>query len=476
MNVQIRRVGVVAALLVFALLANLTYFIVAEQTELEASPYNVRARQSEFDIHRGQILAGDVVIADSIDAPADSVFRYQRVYANGPLYAQVTGFYSYIYNSSRVENSFNTDLVGKASSQWLQNLIDTISGRTPAGASVVTTISPTLQQAAWDALQGYTGAIVALDPHTGAVKALVSSPSFDPNRLAAIDRNDEVAAWEELTTDPTRPMSDRGTREIYPPGSTFKLVVAATALEQGYTQDTMIDTPASLPYPNSNLSLTNASNCGNEQVTLARAVQLSCNTAFANLGLALGARTIQNQAAKFGFGAPHLYEELGGVASHFPIPVDDAALMRSAIGQDSVTASPLQMAMVASVFVNGGQLAEPYLVEEVRAPDLSVLWRHEVNPKLAVSPATAQAMQEMMVSVVTNGSGTGARIPGVTVGGKSGTAQSDPDNPNYAWFVSFALDPDIVVTVFLERGASSVDLWGGTDAAPLAKKVIEASR
>ena len=476
MNKQIRRVGVVSAVMVFALLANLTYFNIAEENSLEASPYNTRARQAEFDVHRGQILAGDTVIADSVPTPAGSTFSYQRVYSNGPLYAPVTGFYSYMYNSSRIENSQNSYLAGSASSQWWQNLIDTMSGQVPEGASVVTTISPVLQQAAADALKNYTGAIVALDPHTGAVEALVTSPSYDPNQLASLDLGAEQTAWQQLTTDPTGPMEDRGTREIHPPGSTFKMVVASAALEHGYTEQTMVDTPASLPYPGSNQSLTNADDCGNSQVTLAKAFQLSCNTAFANIGVSLGAATIQAQAEKFGFNSPNL-PELGGVASVFPTQLDQAQLMQSSIGQFDVSATPLQMAMVAATFVNGGELAQPYIVQEVRSPDLTVLYQHQTQTTQVVSASTAQAMQDMMVSVVTGGTGTAAQIPGVTVGGKSGTAQSDPANPNYAWFVSYALNPDIVVSVFLQRSQNeTAEMWGGTNAAPLAKQVIEASR
>ena len=476
MNKQIRYVGLISALMVFALLANLTYLALGRESSLEANPYNTRAREAEFDVHRGQILAGDTVIADSVESTDQSVFRYQRVYANGPLYAPVTGFYSYIYGSSRVENSYNSDLAGSSSSQWLQHIIDTMSGRVPQGASVVTTIRPDLQQAAGQALQGYDGAVVALDPHTGAVLALVTSPSYDPSLLASHDLGAVQDSWNQLVADPNNPMTDRGTREVFPPGSTFKMVVASAALERGYTPDTMIDTPATLQYPGSEKYLPNSSNCGDTQVTLARAIQLSCNTSFANLGMALGADAVREQAEKFGFDSPHL-PEVGGVASRFPAQLDQAQLMLSSIGQYDVAATPLQMAMVASVFVNGGQLAEPYLVQEVRAPDLTVLYQHEVDSSEVVKESTAQSMQEMMVAVVANGTGTAARIPGVTVGGKSGTAETDPDSPNYAWFVSFALDPDIVVAVFLQRDEDTpVDLWGGGDAAPVAKEVIQASR
>ena len=476
MNKQIRFVGLISALMVFALLANLTYLNLFREDSLESNPYNTRAREADFDADRGQILAGDTVIADSVDSDDGSMFSYQRVYANGPLYAQVTGFYSYIYGSTRVENSYNDYLVGSSSSQWLQNLIDTVSGRVPQGASVVTTISPALQQAASDALQGYDGAILALDPHTGAIKALVSSPTYDPNLLASHDLGTEQSSWDQLLNDASGPMTDRATREIHPPGSTFKLIVTSAALEAGYTPDTMLDTPDVVTLPGTTSTLSNVANCGGTQLTLARALQLSCNTSFALLGDTLGADKIRAQAQKFGFGSEHL-PELGGAASRFPDKVDEAELMMSSIGQFDVAASPLQMAMVAATFVNAGQMPDPYLVQEVRAPDLTLLYTHQVQTSQPVTMATAQQMKDLMVSVVENGGGSAAKIPGVTVGGKSGTAENDPTNPNYGWFVSFALDPDIVVVVYLERDVNDTnDLWGGSDAAPIAKKVLEATR
>jgi len=476
LNKQIRWVSLWSAMLVLALLTNLTYMNVFQQAGLEANDYNLRAREAEFDVQRGEILAGETVIAKSVEADKSATFRYQRVYTNGPLYAPITGFYAYNYGQTRIENSYNTYLSGTSSAQWWQNLVDMVSGRTPGGASVMTTIDPELQQAAWDALKGYQGAIVAMDPHTGAIKALVTSPSYDPNQIASADLRSAEAAYNKLSKDETGPMSDRGTREIFPPGSTFKLIVSATALEHGYSADTMIDTPDRLKLPGTDSYLPNSAYCGNTQVTLRRALELSCNTSFANLGVKLGADAVRAQAQKFGFGTGHL-DELGGAASHFPDQVDDAQMMLSSIGQFDVAATPLQMAMVASAFVNDGKLAEPYLVQEVRAPDLRLLYSHEVTTTQAVSAETAKGMRDLMISVVNNGGGVKARISGVTVGGKSGTAESDPSSPNYAWFVSFALDPDIVVTVFLQRDmAKPIDLWGGADAAPVARAVLKASR
>ncbi len=476
MNRQIRIVSIIAAVMVFALLGNLTYFTLVQQPTLEEKTTNRRARDAEFGIDRGQILAGDLVIADSVPSTDGSSFDYQRVYANGPLYAPITGYYSYIYGQTRLESSYNDYLSGSDSSQWIDRLVDMASGKTPEGSSVVTSIDPVLQEAAWKALSGYTGAIVALDPATGAVRAMVSTPSFDPASLATHDITAQQDAWTALTSDPANPATDRGTREIYPPGSTFKLVVASAALEAGYTPDSLIDTPARLTLPGSSSTLGNLANCGDSQVTMEFALQNSCNTSFANLGVALGEDAISAQAAKFGFGEPHL-SEVGGVASRFPTGLSEAELMLSSIGQFDTAASALQMAMVAGAIANGGQLAEPYLVDQVISPDLSTLYQHETTTSMALTPDSAQAMRQMMIAVVQSGGSSGANIPGVTMGGKTGTAQTTAGKSPYAWYVGWADDPGIAICVFVQSSnGSNEDLFGSSTAAPIGKQMIQASR
>jgi peptidoglycan glycosyltransferase len=481
MNKQLRRVALVVGLLFFALLINLTYTAVVRQPSLEDNPRNTRAREADFDRQRGQILASATVVADTVPAPEGDEFTWQRVYTDGPLYAQVTGFFSWIYGTSGLEQSQNTLLSGTDSRQAWERLVDLASGRTPAGASITTTIDPVLQQAASDALGDDTGAVVALDPHTGAIKALVSHPSYDPSTLASHDVDAVMTAWESLLADPASPMSDRASREIYPPGSTFKVITAAAALEAGYTPDSLIDTPSELPYPNSNEVLTNSSDCGDSQVTLQYAFTASCNTAFANLGLALGAEELAAMASAFGFGTDPL-DDLGAAASQFPDldpsdPDEAAQLMRAAIGQGDVAASALQMAMVSAAVVNEGTLAQPYLVSEARAPDLSLLRSHQTETSTVMSQASAQTLEQLMIGVVEEGTGTPARIWGVTVGGKTGTAQSDPSRPPYAWFTGFATDPDLVVAVFVENtGGANTEVAGGSTAGPIARAVLQAGR
>jgi peptidoglycan glycosyltransferase len=264
---------------------------------------------------------------------------------------------------------------------------------------------------------------------------------------------------------------------VYPPGSTFKLVVAAAALDAGRTADSTLDAPASLTLPGSTAVLNNAGACGGTEISLAQALRTSCNTAFATLGMELGDDALREQAAKFGFGATQL-PDLAGVASRFPADPDRAQTAMSSIGQFEVAASPLQMAMVAAGIANNGVVMEPYVVGRVRADDLSVLSsRSPRQLSTAMTAANARSLQEMMVGVVEGGTGQRARIPGVRVGGKTGTAHSDKRRAPYAWFVAWADDPSVAVAVFVQdAGVDGSEVSGGRFAAPVAKAVIEALR
>jgi peptidoglycan glycosyltransferase len=460
--------------LFLALLVNVSVVSLWRQSSLSADDRNRRVLDAEFAQNRGAILAGDTQIATT--TPIKDRFKYQRSYPLGSLYATVTGWYAYDFGRSGLESKYSTELAGTASSQTLDRLVDTFTGATPVGATIQTTINPKLQQVAAQQLAGKKGAVVALDPKTGAILAMVSTPTYDPNTLATHDLTAARASWAALNADASKPLSDRGTREIYPPGSTFKLVTAAAALENGMAPDTLIDTPSKLTLPNSSSVLGNEANCGNTQQTMDRALQLSCNTAFANLGATLGAEKIRAQAEKFGFNTTPM-TDLNAAKSQFPTKVDAAQTMLSAIGQYDVAASPLQMAMVAAAIANDGVLKTPYLVSEVRSADLRVLYRHGPDDKQAMSAGSAQALQQMMVNVVQKGTGTKAQVQGVVVGGKTGTAQTDPTKNPYAWFVSFAKDPDIAIAVFIEdANVDRTDIAGGALAGPIAKALIEASR
>jgi peptidoglycan glycosyltransferase len=476
-NKQIRRVALIAMVMFALLLANGTYMMIFRQSSLAAQPQNRRVRDAEFAQNRGAILAaGKTEIAKTV--PAKDRFKYQRVYPEGKLYAPITGFYSYDRASSALESTYNAQLSGTDDALFVRRLIDMATNRTPEGASVQTTIVPKIQKAATDALGNQKGAVVALDPKTGAVLALVTSPTYDPNDIASHDIEAAGKAYGRLASDSQHPLSNRAAREIYPPGSTFKLVTAAAALEDGKTPDSTVKSPDRLKLPNTRVFLPNSSNCGGTEITITQALKVSCNTAFANLGLEVGEDKLREQAQAFGFDQRHL-DDLGGVASQFPDKLNKAQLALSSIGQYDVAASPLQMAMVSAAIANDGVLMDPYIVSNVRSHDLKPIETHEAQVlSKAMTPENAKELQQMMAAVVSEGTGHNAQIPGVEVAGKTGTAQSDPKRKPFAWFTSFAPvdDPKVAVAVIVEDAdIPRNDIAGGRVAAPIAKAVMEAA-
>ncbi len=474
MTRQIRHLATVVAVMFLALLLNASVMGLIREPSLNADERNRRTADLEFAQDRGAILVGDTQIAST--TPVKDRFLFQRSYPQGPLYAQVTGWYAYDYGRSGLEATWGKELAGQASSQTLDRFVDTVTGATPRGATVQTTLNAKMQQVASQQLGSRKGAVVALDPKTGAVLAMVSAPTYDPNTLSSHDLAAAKASWDALNADKNKPLANRAAREIYPPGSTFKLVTAATALENGMAPDALIDSPATLKLPGSSAVLGNQVDCGGAKVTLDQALQTSCNTAFANLAGQLGADKMRAQAQKFGFGQRQL-SDLGGVASRFPEKPDAAQTMMTGIGQYDVAASPLQMAMVTAAIANDGVLKSPYVVSEVRSPDLRVLYRHGPDDTRAMSTENAKLLQQMMVNVVDKGTGSKAQLDGVVVGGKTGTAQSDLSRPPYAWFVAFAKNPDVVVAVFIEEAdIERSDIAGGRLAGPVARAVIQASR
>ena len=477
MNKQIRRVALIAMVMFALLLANGTYMMIFRQSSLAAQPQNRRVRDAEFAQNRGAILAaGKTEIAKTV--PAKDRFKYQRVYPEGKLYAPITGFYSYDRASSALESTYNAQLSGTDDALFVRRLIDMATNRTPEGASVQTTIVPKIQKAATDALGNQKGAVVALDPKTGAVLALVTSPTYDPNDIASHDIEAAGKAYDRLASDSQHPLSNRAAREIYPPGSTFKLVTAAAALEDGKTPDSTVKSPDRLKLPNTRVFLPNSGNCGGTEITITQALKVSCNTAFANLGLEVGEDKLREQAQAFGFDQRHL-DDLGGVASQFPDKLNKAQLALSSIGQYDVAASPLQMAMVSAAIANDGVLMDPYIVSNVRSHDLKSIETHEAQVlSKAMTPENAKELQQMMAAVVSEGTGHNAQIPGVEVAGKTGTAQSDPKRKPFAWFTSFAPvdDPKVAVAVIVEDAdIPRNDIAGGRVAAPIAKAVMEAA-
>lgn len=474
MNKAIRHVAWFLGILMFALLANLTYATVVKFDDYNDEPRNRRTRDAEFQSYRAPILVGDTPIAST--QRTSGSFGYERSYRSGELYAPITGYYSHDFGRTGLEDAYNEQLSGTADSQWLGRLIGQVTSTTPPGDSVQTAINVRMQRAAYDGLAGRPGAAVALNYETGEILALVSTPSYDPNLLSTTNISDQFAAWKSLTEDPSNPMLNRATRELYPPGSTFKLVTAAAALEDGKQPTDQVESPAQLTLPNTQTKLGNDTNCGGEQTTIAHALAVSCNTAFANLALELGDDKLREQAKKFGFGSP-VRSDVNSVASRFPDNPDAAQTAMSGIGQFDVAASPLQMAMVAAAIANDGVLMEPHLATELVKADLTPLREFEPH-KLGtpLSADNAKAMQDMMVDVVRKRTGSNAKIEGLTVGGKTGTAQSAPDRPPYAWFVGFAKEPKVAIAVFVESaGIERSEIGGNRVSAPIFAAMVKAA-
>ena len=472
MNGPIRKVATVSMILFAILLANITFANVTRTAELTENPQNRRVTYSRFAQDRGAILVGATAIATS--SAVKDQFKFQRAYADGPLYAPITGYYSYMYGSTGLEASYGTQLAGSADSQFVDRLVKAAAGQTPRGGTVQTTINAKAQKAAWTGLAGRKGAVVAIDTTTGAIRALVSTPGFDPNQLAAHDLAAAQQTWDQLNADPAKPMLNRATKEIYSPGSTFKLIVAAAALEAAMTPESLVDA-TNYQLPNSNKWINQ--NCGGAQITLERALIVSCNPSFARLGAQLGQDALRSQAEKFGFGEKFL-PEIGSVASRFPADLDEAQTAMSSLGEYEVAATPLQMAMVAATIANNGVVMKPYLVDSVLSSDLSVLAKTQPEQAgVAVSAQTATLLRQMMVKVVQQGTGSRAKISGLEIGGKTGTAVTDYVRLPYTWFVGYAAELNTAVCVFVEDAQTSQsEATGGAVSAPIAKAVWEAMR
>lgn len=477
MSRQITRVAAAMLVLFGALFLNLNYISLVQSDELANHPANRRLIIREYQIDRGPIIAGEEAIATSEETDGD--LRYLRTYPEGPLYAHLTGYYSFILQRSGLEAAMNEDLTGRSTEMLAQNLGELLGARDRAGNAVELTIDPAMQQAARDALDGRTGAVVAIEPDTGAVLASYSHPTFDPDPLSSHDPGEIREAWESLEEDEARPLIDRALRETFPPGSAFKLVTAAAALEQGVQPDDTFpdETTFDVPQTTSDIGNFGGGTCtGGGEISLADAIRVSCNTTFARLGVEMGAEELLDTAEAFGFNRKPPFE-LGVVPSAIPDEMDDPTTAQSAIGQRDVRATPMQMALLVAALVNDGEVMRPHVVASVRDPsgrqrrgaDVST-WSDGGFGSQAVSPRTASQLREMMVSVVEDGTGTGARIDGVEVGGKSGTAQTG-GQPT-AWFVGFAGSDVAIAVVVPDAGAEGT---GGGVAAPIARQVLEAA-
>lgn len=482
MSKLVRVVSVVVLAMFASLFISTTAIQVVAQPSLQGDPNNTRTLLQSYEIERGPILIDGTPIVSSV--PVDTQYRWQRQYQNGPLYSAVTGYYTYLYGSTGVEGAMNAELSGKSDAQFWSGLTGLFTGKTPAGAAVELTIDAQVQQTAWDALGDMRGAVVAVEPETGAVLAMVSKPAFDPATLSGGDGDQVLTSYNALRADEAQPLQNRAIGgDMNPPGSVFKLVIAAAALEAGIaTTDSPLPNPPTFTLPGSTAVVNNPSHgspCGpGETTTLRTAIQFSCNIPFAQLAIQLGTTKVRDMAQKLGFNAEFDVPQTAA-ASIYPSGVlDDAQLALTGFGQFDVRATPLQIALVSSAIANGGVVMNPTTVEQVLTSELQQLQGPRVSEfGRAFSEKTAEALGSMMIDSVSNGVASNARIDGVDVAGKTGTAENGPDEPYSLWFTGYVASGDshVAVAVVLEDGGGmGQDGTGNGLAATIGQQVMKA--
>ncbi|MEU0809024.1 penicillin-binding protein 2 [Streptomyces sp. NPDC005970] len=483
MNKPLRRIAIFCGLLVFALLLRDNWIQYVQADELKNHKKNLRVDIARYSQPRGNIIVDGRAITGSAETNGIN-YKYKRTYKNGEMWAPVTGYASQVYGTNQIENLEDGILTGNDDRLFFNRTIDMLTGKDKTGGDVITTLNAKAQEAAFKGLGNKKGAVAAIDPRTGKILALASTPSYDPSTIAGASKKDETA-WQALQkkNNPDEPMLNRALRQTYPPGSTFKVVTAAAALENGKYEniDAPTDSPVPFKLPLSTQNLKNEGSIQCKNVSLREALRISCNTVFGKLGDDLGKEKMLEQAKKFGFN-DEVFTPVRADASVYPEEMDRPSNALSSIGQFDTRATPLQMAMVAAAIANDGDLKKPYMVDKLRDTNLNTIEQTEPatmsNP---VSEDTARKLQDMMETVVKSGTGTAAQIPGVTVGGKTGTAQhgvANSKNP-YAWFISYAKGKDgsspVAVAVVIE-GSDTLrdDIAGGKLAAPIAKDVMKA--
>ena len=489
MNRALRRISIAVLAMFLLLLINVNYLQGFEPASLSAKPGNSRAfYAAQNSYERGSIVTSDGVTIAASKASSSSTdsIKYQRYYPKGPAYAPVTG-YDTVYSQTGIEGTENSLLSGNDSALDVRKFIDLVTGKTTKGATVTVTVNSKAQNAAYQALAstGKAGAVVALNPKTGAILALASYPSYDPNLLATHDGNQLIKNDNQLLQDKSQPLLNRALQGTYPPGSTFKIVTSAAYLTQNSsaTVNTNVSSPTQLTLPQTSHVLTNdngeACGDGSGQAPLLTAFAQSCDTTFGKLGMDLGAGVLNSMATKFGMNDSNLAIPLGVARSNYIIPASQALTAFSAIGQYSDTVTPLQEAMFAATIANGGTLMKPYLVQQATASDLSTVQTTAPSAlSQPISSPVASSIGQMMRAVVQNPDGTAysfnaAAEGGLVIAGKTGTAQNGVNNSNLndAVFSSFApyANPSIAVGVIIQGGG-----YGAAAAAPIAVQVIKA--
>jgi peptidoglycan glycosyltransferase len=509
MDRQIRRLGIALVTLFAVLFGQVAYVQVFAADRIVDSPGNAtRQIRAEFEVERGQIIAADnrTVLAQSVETGPNQVYRYRREYPEGELYGQITGYYSRIFGRAGIEQAFNEYLAGTAPELAVSNVTDLILGRPKKGASVYTTIVPELQEAAAEALGDRIGAVAAVDPRNGNILALYSTPSFDPNVLSSGSDDAMRSAWTELNGDPRKPLLSKAFQELFLPGSSFKMVTASAALENGFGIESTWPNPRVLDLPTTDDDLENfaGSLCqgGAAQVTLLQAFQESCNVTFGEVGLRLyderdDTFALSDQADAYGFCVtdPTVSNECPEQRIPFALPFENGrfpqaeyfgeripARAYSAVGLDNDLTNPLHLALVASAIANGGTMKAPRIVTSVRdAQGRTVREFREEDLLRPISSATAEKMTQLMLSVTQGGTASSAFSGfGVPVAGKTGTATTGENSPPNAWFTGFApagesQPPTIAVSVIvLEGGGLGDAATGGQIAAPIVRAVMQA--
>lgn len=489
MNRPIRRVGAAVGVLLLALFLNLNVVQVYRADSYRNNPGNLRIVLDQYGRQRGRILvedvAGDVIVAKSVTT--DDRLKYRRSYPLGPEYAPLTGFDSLVYATTGMERAAAPLLSGDDNRLFTTRLSDLLTGRDPRGGDVRLTINAKAQDAAFKAMGKRIGAVVAINPRTGAILAAVSTPSYDPNLLSSHSVTTMRSNYLKLNRDPDHPLLNRAFDQLYPPGSVFKIVDTAAALTHGRAPSAELSAPTRLLLPGTRTYLNNyaGESCGRGgRISLDEALTISCNTAFANLALSLGTSSIRSQAALFGIDDQAQSVPLNVAASTVGEVPDRAALAQTAIGQRNVRITPLQAAAMVAAVANNGVLMKPYLIDQETAPNLSVLDTTQPQKQsTALTAARNAQLVTMLEHVVGRGTGRPAQLPRVTVAGKTGTADTGlktaagkaqaPD----AWFAGFApaAAPRIAVAVIVENGgASNNEVTGGRVAAPIAAAVMKA--
>ncbi|MEU1301016.1 penicillin-binding protein 2 [Streptomyces shenzhenensis] len=490
MNKPLRRIAIFCGLLVLTLLIRDNWLQYVQADTLKDDPKNRRVTIARYSTPRGDIIVDGNPITGSTETSTSGLndLKYKRTYKDGPMWSPVTGYASQAFGANQLESIEDGILTGNDDRLFFRNTLDMITGKPKQGGNVVTTLSGAAQKAAYSGLksQGGKGAVVALEPTTGKILALASYPSYDPSSFAGNSTSTDSEAWKKLQKkyNPADPMLNRALRETYPPGSTFKVVTAAAALENGLYTSAEDKTRSPLPWtmPGTTQQLKNEGNLPCKDATMREALRVSCNTVFGKIGADLGNDKMLAEAKKFGFDAEQ-FTPVRSSASVFSENMDQSQTALSSIGQFNTAATPLQMAMVASAVANDGKLMKPYMVDKLQSSNLDTI--AQTDPEQLSQPLSsdnAQILQSMMETVVKDGTGQNAQIGGgVTVGGKTGTAQhgvANSKNP-YAWFISYAKlsdgsSPVAVAVVIEDENANRDDISGGGLAAPIAKSVMEA--